>query len=82
MHAYEMHAYEVPAHEVYPHEMHARKVLVKTFRSPTLQTAWWSIYRDLSYKIRVFTVRDKRSLSASVHVLSVALLLSAGTAVE
>src|SRR2546421_10915782 len=61
-----MHAYEVYAHEVNPHEMYARKVLAKTFRSPTLQTVWWSICRDLSCKLRVFALRVKRSLSASV----------------
>jgi hypothetical protein len=61
----QMHAYEVYAYEVYTHEMHARKVLAKTFRSPTLQTVWWLICRDLGCKIRVFALRDKRSLSAA-----------------
>jgi hypothetical protein len=37
-------------------------------KSPALQTVVrWSICRDLSCKMRVFALRDKRSLSASVR---------------
>jgi hypothetical protein len=64
LHIYEMHGYEVYAHELYPHEiraldMHTGMVLGNISRSPTLQTVVrWSICRDLSCKIRVFTLRD------------------------
>jgi hypothetical protein len=62
MHAHEMHAREVHAHETHAYEihaleMHARKALGKIFRSPTLQrVVRWSIYQDLSCKIRVLAV--------------------------
>jgi hypothetical protein len=54
--------YYLHAHETHAYEMHVRKVL----GPPTLQTVmWWSICRDLSYKIRGFALRDKRSLWAA-----------------
>jgi hypothetical protein len=66
MHAREVHARETHAYEIHALEMHARKLLGKPPRSLTLQTAaQWSIRRDLSCKIRVFALRDKRSLWAS-----------------
>src|SRR5271156_136709 len=60
MHAHEVHTCEAHTYEVHALEMHARKVL----GSPTLQmVVRWSICRDLSCKIRVFALRDKRSLA-------------------
>ena len=54
MHVYEEHDYEIGACEVHTYEMHARGCL-------TLQTVVrWSICRDLSRKIRVFALRDKK----------------------
>jgi hypothetical protein len=66
MHAREVHDHETHAYEIHALEMHAQKVLGKPPRSLTLQTAArWSICRDLSCKIQVFALRDKRSLWAS-----------------
>jgi hypothetical protein len=66
MHAHEVHTCEAHTYEVHALEMHVRKVL----GSPTLQTVvWWSICRDLSCKIRVLALRDKRSLSAAAKDL-------------
>jgi hypothetical protein len=57
MHAHEVHTCEAHTYEVHAFEMHVRKSL----GSPTLQTVvWWSICRDLSCKIRVFALRDKK----------------------
>src|SRR5271155_2494951 len=65
MHAHEVHTCEAHTYEVHALEMHVRKVL----GSPTLQTVVrWSICRDLSCKIRVLALRDKRSLSAAAPI--------------
>jgi hypothetical protein len=65
--AHEVHTYEVHAYEMHALEIHVRRGL----GPPTLQTVMrWSICRDLSYKIRVFALRDKRSLWAAAHTLS------------
>src|SRR2546430_2489084 len=66
MHAHEVHSCEVHTYKVHALEMHVRKVL----GSPTLQTVVrWSICRDLSCKIRVLALREKRSLLTAVRML-------------
>src|SRR5271170_3967688 len=73
MHAHEVHTCEAHTYEVHALEMHVRKVL----GSPTLQTVVrWSICRDLSCKIRVFALRDKRSLWAAAAVPSVYIVVT------
>src|SRR5271154_6222765 len=73
MHAHEVHTCEAHTYEVHALEMHVRKVL----GSPTLQTVVrWSICRDLSCKIRVFALRDKRSLWAAADCVFCSLLRS------
>ena len=69
MHASEMHAREVYTCEAHTYEVHALEMHVrKVLGSPTLQTVVrWSICRDLSCKMRVLALRDKRSLWASVY---------------
>src|SRR5436305_3375411 len=65
MHAHEVYICESHTYKVHALEMHVRKVL----GSPTLQTVVrWSICRDLSCKIRVLALRDKRSLFPSAPV--------------
>jgi hypothetical protein len=60
IHTYKTPPNETPAHRMHTREMHAREVPINHQR-----LHGWSIFRDLSCKIRVFALRDRRSLSAA-----------------
>jgi hypothetical protein len=73
--AHKTHAYKMHAHDVTP--IRCAPVRYTPMRHPptiALVALWptqWSLYRDLSFKIRVFALRDKRCLFPSVPSVGV-----------